>query len=963
MLALALGALAAAFTSPPLNVRAPAARRAPATTIVTAAVESPVQAIFEQVRGGSVLSGEAKSLLKGAEQCVGRVNALEADMEALSDAGLRDLAKTLGDELSALDPSREASDAQVASAFALAREAAWRVLKLRAYDVQLLGGYVMSRGALAEMATGEGKTLAAVAPTLLGALRRRGALVVTANDYLARRDADGVGLVLRFLGLSVGLVESSMAVGGDDRRDAYASDVTYVSNAELGFDYLRDQLALEEAELVMPSRPGASAVEELFYWCLVDEADSILIDEARTPLIISETTAAPKAKYDVARDLADGVLQKGRHYDVDEKGMSVILTEAGYGECERTLGTSMFDPKDPWAPFVLGALRAKELLLRDRDYLVDGAGAVKLVDAFSGRVLEGRRYADGLQQSIEAKEGLVCSDQTRPTAQVTFQALFRTLSSRLAGMTGTALSDGKELGDVYKLTVVPIPTALPIARKDYDDAVYRTVDAKERAAAAEVVRAHKDGRPVLVGTTSVEQSDAFVERLLRDYGLAASKLSARPDAAARESAVVAQAGRLGAVTVATNMAGRGTDIKLGGSASDLAKLVAESRLLDEDYAALLEVGARDDSAIAVGADARAALEAAAAAAADAVGGAANLDRDAALQLLALAAEGRAIASKSPAVAALRKALAALEADLGAVLDAERADVVRAGGLYVVGTERHESVRIDNQLRGRSGRQGDAGASRFFVSVDDPMFKTFGGDQIAKLMETFRVGDDLPLEAKSVTENLGKIQAKVEAYNADLRVNVLKFDDVLDGQRRALYATRRRLLLDGADDAAANAREWAADALLAIARSVDRDAGADGDVDALLAARLDAFFGPGALRLDADALAVLGEGEATKVAALPAVAACVDGLLDAVAEKRPARPPTESFTKLALIRLDKLWADHLLNMNYLKESVQLRTLQQTDPFQEYQREGFELFTALQTKIKADTIYSLLQIAKE
>ncbi|KAH8084431.1 ATPase-coupled protein transmembrane transporter [Aureococcus anophagefferens] len=833
MLALALGALTAAFTSPPLNVRAPAARRAPATTIVTAAVESPVQAIFEQVRGGSVLSGEAKSLLKGAEQ-----------RSATS---------------SALDPSREASDAQVASAFALAREAAWRVLKLRAYDVQLLGGYVMSRGALAEMATGEGKTprRRADAP---GALRRRGALVVTANDYLARRDADGVGLVLRFLGLS------------------------------LGFDYLRDQLALEEAELVMPSRPGASAVEELFYWCLVDEADSILIDEARTPLIISETTAAPKAKYDVARDLADGVLQKGRHYDVDEKGMSVILTEAGYGECERTLGTSMFDPKDPWAPFVLGALRAKELLLRDRDYLVDGAGAVKLVDAFSGRVLEGRRYADGLQQSIEAKEGLVCSDQTRPTAQVTFQALFRTLSSRLAGMTGTALSDGKELGDVYKLTVVPIPTALPIARKDYDDAVYRTVDAKERAAAAEVVRAHKDGRPVLVGTTSVEQSDAFVERLLRDYGLAASKLSARPDAAARESAVIAQAGRLGAVTVATNMAGRGTDIKLGGSASDLAKLVAESRLLDEDYAALLE-------------------------------------------LLALAAEGRAIASKSPRSPA-PKALAARGGPRRA-LDAERAAVVRAGGLYVVGTERHESVRIDNQLRGRSGRQGDAGASRFFVSVDDPMFKTFGGDQIAKLMETFRVGDDLPLEAKSVTENLGKIQAK----------------------RRALRDAAAPAL-DGADDAAANAREWAADAPRH--REIRRPRRRRRRRRRTLAGAPRRFFGPGALRLDADALAALGEGEATKVAALPAVAACVDGLLDAVAEKRPARPPTESFTKLALIRLDKLWADHLLNMNYLQESVQLRTLQQTDPFQG--TSAGPAFSA-QTKIKADTIYSLLQIAKE
>ncbi|KAH8051069.1 ATPase-coupled protein transmembrane transporter [Aureococcus anophagefferens] len=420
--------------------------------------------------------------------------------------------------------------------------------------------------------------------------------------------------------------------------------------------------------------------------------------------------------------------------------MSVILTEAGYGECERTLGTSMFDPKDPWAPFVLGALRAKELLLRDRDYLV------------------------------------------------TFQALFRTLSSRLAGMTGTALSDGKELGDVYKLTVVPIPTALPIARKDYDDAVYRT-------------------------------------------------------------------------------------------------------------------------------------------------------------LLALAAEGRAIASKSPAVAALRKALAALEADLGAALDAERAAVVRAGGLYVVGTERHESVRIDNQLRGRSGRQGDAGASRFFVSVDDPMFKTFGGDQIAKLMETFRVGDDLPLEAKSVTENLGKIQAKVEAYNADLRVNVLKFDDVLDGQRRALYATRRRLLLDGADDAAANAREWAADAL---SPSRNPSTATPAPTAASRASRR-ASTPSGPARSASTPTPSRPSARARRrrsprcPPSRPASAAprCRRG--------EAASAPTESFTKLALIRLDKLWADHLLNMNYA-ESVQLRTLQQTDPFQGTSAGGLRA----QTKIKADTI---------
>ena len=502
-----VSALVTTRVSVPSRVGAGRAAAASVRMMAVDAPAKPASPIFEQIRGGTQMSGEAKDLLKRGEACVARVNGLEGDMEALGDKGLRELAATLRAELSALGDDEEPSEATVASVFALAREAAWRVLRLRAYDVQILGGYVMSTGALAEMATGEGKTLAAIAPTLLGALRGRGALVVTANDYLARRDADGVGLVLRFLGLSVGLVESTMAVGGDDRREAYASDVTYVSNAELGFDYLRDQLALEKGELVLPARPGGSAVEDLFYWCLVDEADSILIDEARTPLIISETTQAPKAKYDVARDLAD-LLGSGVHYDVDVKGMSVILTEAGYGECERVLGQSMFDPKDPWAPFVLGALRAKELLAKDRDYLVDGNGDVKLVDAFSGRVLEGRRYADGLQQSIEAKEGLACSDQTRPTAQVTFQSLFRTIAGRLAGMTGTAASDGKELEDVYGLVVVPIPTALPIARKDYDDAVYRTVDAKERAAAAEVVRAHKEGRPVLVGTTSVDASDA-----------------------------------------------------------------------------------------------------------------------------------------------------------------------------------------------------------------------------------------------------------------------------------------------------------------------------------------------------------------------------------------------------------------------------------------------------------------------
>mmetsp|Transcript_5597 Transcript_5597/g.16480 ORF Transcript_5597/g.16480 Transcript_5597/m.16480 type:complete len:950 (+) Transcript_5597:78-2927(+) len=941
-----LAASVAAFRAPISVRRSPFARPA-----VKEATRPEI--LFEQQKGGASVTPEAKDLIARGRTHLAKVSALEAGLEALDDDSLKAEAAALKAELSQLDAAAEPSEEAAARTFALAREAAWRVLKLRAYDVQVLGGYAMATGNLAEMATGEGKTLAAIAPTLLGALRGKGALVVTANDYLARRDADSVGLVLRYLGLTVGLVESTLEPASEDRREAYSRDVTYVSNAELGFDYLRDQLALGEDELVLPRRPVP------FYWCLVDEADSILIDEARTPLIISETTAAPQGKYGVAKDLAEGLLVEGVHYDVDLKGRAVQLTEQGYAEAQAAVGKSLFDAKDPWAPFVLSALRAKELLQRDRDYLVTDDGEVKLVDAFSGRVLEGRRYADGLQQAVEAKEGLTCSDQTRPTAVVTFQALFRTIATRLAGMTGTASTDGKELKDVYGLEVVPIPTALPVARKDYDDAVYGTVDAKERAAAAEVARQHKEGRPILIGTTGVDASDAFVARLKRDYGIEAEALSARPDAAAREAAVVAQAGRVGAVTVATNMAGRGTDIKLGGSAADLARLCVEDALLrggafDEQ---LLTVAARRDDENPLGFS-PATLElfkAAAAAAKDLLG---EVDRDGAADVVALAAEG---ASRNPVVVATRAAVDAARADLEAPLREERARVEALGGLYVLGTERHESSRIDNQLRGRAGRQGDPGASRFFVSVRDPMFVNFGGDNIAKLMSTLRVGDDLPVEAKAVTDALTKIQAKVEGFNAEQRTNVLKFDDVSDGQRRALYGTRRRLLLADAAAQTETLAEWTADAALAVAKSAARDGQGEDDARRLLEERLGQFFGA-ALVLDDEAREALGSGDVAALANGKAVRSCVKNLLEAVAVTRPARPATESFGKLALLRLDALWAEHLLNMNYLKENVQLRSIGQTDPFQEFQREGFELFTSLQTKIKADSVYSMLQAAK-
>merc|ERR1719514_2919 len=839
--------------------RGPVIRRRPLVAPRQAA------AIFEQKKGGAALSPEAKAILKQGEAHLKRVNDLEATYDGKSDADLRQEATALREALQQLEKDEDAPADVQARAFALAREAAWRVLQLRAYDVQILGGHAMSTGALAEMATGEGKTLAAVAPTLLGALRGKGALVVTANDYLARRDADSVGLVFRFLGLSVGLVEATMAPASEDRREAYACDVTYVSNAEIGFDYLRDQLALDETDLVLPRRSGE--IEDLFWWCLVDEADSILIDEARTPLIISETTEAPAAKYEVARDLAEGVLSEGTHYDVDRKGRAVTLNENGYAEAEGALGRPLFDAKDPWAPFLLSALRAKELLEKDRDYLIDEAQQVKLVDAFSGRVLEGRRYADGLQQAVEAKERLPCSNQTRPSAQVTFQSLFRTVPTRLAGMTGTAASDAKELNDVYSLVVVPIPTALPVARKDYDDAVYQTIDAKNRAAAAEVARQHKEGRPVLVGTTSVEASDAFVERLRSTYGLDCEVLSARPDVAKREGAVVAQAGRLGAVTVATNMAGRGTDIKLGGSASDVARLYVEERLRGGDGEDLLKVRGREESLLEISSATHDLVDKARSAAVELLED--DLDEGVA-DLVALAADGRAV-SKAPAVLAARKAVDAVAADVGEVLKEEKRAVEALGGLYVVGTERHESVRVDDQLRGRSGRQGDAGASRFFVSAKDPMFVNFGGERIADLMKTFRVGDDLPVEAKTVTDALSNIQRKVEDFNAEQRTNVLKFDDVQDGQRRALYATRRRLLLADEHDASQTFTRWVADSIIATARSVDRDVKSGDDPDAMLATRLGQFFGK-APALDAGARAALKNSDAATLAAAPAVAA-------------------------------------------------------------------------------------------
>lgn len=911
----------------------------PRQRVVARASSTPIFELSKsqkQVDGQRIVSAEGSALLKECQKSLSDISKLESELEAMSDVELRNALKD-----------------DMTTVFGVVREAAWRVLQMRPYDVQMLGGLVMARGGLAEMATGEGKTLAAVAPVVYHALKKKGSLVVTTNDYLARRDADSVGQIARFLGLSVGLVESSLSPA--ERRDAYACDITYVSNSELGFDYLRDNLAFSSEEVVL---------REQFGFALIDEADSILIDDAKTPLVVSEQVVAPTEKYAIAKELVDGVLRETVHYDVDLKKSAVTLTEIGYKECLATLGvTDLADPQTPWAPYISNALRAKALLEKDRDYVIREGGEVAIVDAFSGRILEGRRWSDGLQQAVEAKENLPASNLTRPAATVTFQALFgggnrRRLCDVLSGMTGTASTDADEFESVYNLVVAPVPTALPVARKDYEDAVYATVEAKWRAAAAEVARAHKTGRPVLVGTSSIEDSEDFAKRLAENYGIFARTLNARPDAAKAEGAVVAGAGRLGAITVATNMAGRGTDIVLGGDAKFIVKSYLENKLAggDDDE---FDLPVDDEIKLELDEAAKEALELLLS-----DGDEKKLSSDEAAQVAAAAVES---SKGAAALSRLRSASRAARTSVAESLAEEREKVLELGGLYVIGTQRHESRRVDRQLRGRSGRQGDPGASRFFVSVEDDIFKRFGGDKIKSLMRTLRVGEDLPVEAKAVTEALARIQEQVEKYNGELRSTTLTFDEVLDVQRRQIYSWRSRILAKR--NVRAMCKAWTATTAASVVASVKRD---KGDAD-MLRARFGQIFVASSQAYLPDANLVdlikapdfLGGDDDDEEEEAVDQTLCLFGLdVDATCERiekiRSAGPATDAFAALAILQIDKLWADHLTNINDLKESIQFRAYAGTQPTDEFQQDAFVLYRKLRAKIKTDTTYSFFQL---
>ncbi|CAK0755431.1 Protein translocase subunit SA1, chloroplastic [Coccomyxa viridis] len=900
---------------------------------------------------------------------VDAINALEPSMQALSDEHLRGKTRELQQKIA----GGASLDNTLAEAFAVAREASRRVLGLRPFDVQLIGAMILHNGEIAEMRTGEGKTLVAVLPAYLNALSGRGVQVVTVNDYLARRDSEWVGQVHRFLGLRVGLVQQGL--DAEERKAAYQADITYVTNSELGFDYLRDNLAQRAEDLVLRD----------FNFCVIDEVDSILIDEARTPLIISGPAEKSSEKYRQAARLAEA-MERDLHYTVDEKQKSILITEEGYEAAEDVLQVpDLYDPREQWASYLINALKAKELQDKNVNYIVRGQEII-IVDEFTGRTMPGRRWGDGLHQAVEAKEGVEIQNETVTLASISYQNFFRSYP-KLAGMTGTAATEAAEFSNIYKLEVTEVPTNKPLSRTDNPDVVFRSEAGKWAAAVTEIKLYTKQGRPVLVGTTSVERSEALAA-MLQQEGIKYELLNAKPENVQREAEIVAQSGRRGSVTISTNMAGRGTDILLGGNPEYMAKLKLRERLMPEmvnqaefleghdssngsrpqvsgngkkgkggkgskagpplkTWAANPKLFPRD-----VSAEAQKLMEEAVSACRQAWGERCLSELDAE-DRLATACEKAP--TSDPATAALRAAFQRLEADFKAVTDQEKEEVVSLGGLHVVGTERHEARRIDNQLRGRSGRQGDPGSTRFFLSLEDNLFRVFGGDRIRNLMKVFQI-EDLPIESKMLTDALTEAQRKVEAYFFDIRKQLWEYDQVLNTQRDKVYLDRRRALasrdlspllveyaertVDDILEANVNPtlppKEWP---LQQLADKMKQYCYLLSDLEPELLAQ-EAKGDYEALR---DYLRERGvEAYWQKVEEVEAV------------EKGLA---TDAQRFFVLTQTDNMWKEHLQAMKFLQQAVGLRGYAQREPLSEYKLEGYGLFLEMMAKIRRNSIYNM------
>ena len=847
---------------------------------------------------GSYSEREIKRVRPVCEQ----VLALEEKYAPMSDTELRGQTQILKDRLQA----GETLDDILPDAYAVCREAGWRVLGMKHFPVQVIGGIILHQGRIAEMKTGEGKTLVATLPAYLNALTGKGVHVVTVNDYLAKRDSEWMGKIHRFLGLSVGLILHDMK--NDERRAAYACDITYGTNNELGFDYLRDNMVIYKEQKVQRGHNFA----------VVDEVDSILIDEARTPLIISGQGDKSTALYTTVDDFAKRlkfvkiteVDEKEEHddkygdadYIVDEKAKSATLTPKGVARAEKVFGIENLMDNSPDAITLLHhinqAIKAHGIMTRDVDYVVQD-DKVLIVDEFTGRIMYGRRYNEGLHQAIEAKEGVKVERESKTLASITFQNYFR-LYRKLSGMTGTALTEETEFSEIYKLDCVEIPTNKPCIRKDLPDRIYSTERGKYHAVIARILEAHEKGQPVLVGTISIDKSEMLSDALKR-RGIRHSVLNAKYHE--REAEIVAQAGKYGAVTIATNMAGRGTDILLGGNPEFLAK--SEMRRLGYDDELIEESTAYSDT-----------------------------DDEAIIEARARFAELRDKYKK--------------ETD-------EEGDKVReAGGLVIVGTERHESRRIDNQLRGRSGRQGDPGESQFFLSLEDDLMRIFGGDRLQTMMTTLKIDEDTPIESGMVSRSIESAQAKVEGRNFSIRKNVLRFDDVLNRQREVIY-TERDKVLDG-ENMRDNILKMIDDSITAnVELYLSAEEKDNWNFDALRAMYLNIITTPDDFHYTLQELDTLEKQD------------ILDELIrraHELYEKREAEFGEEiarELDRVVMLRVvDTLWMDHIDAMEELKKGIGLRSYGQVDPAVAFTKEGFDMFDAMIAQIKEDTAIQILTV---
>ncbi len=919
--------------------------------------------------------------LKRYQPLVEEINLLEEEVSKLTDQGLRDETNKLKQIISAEKDvviEKDLLNESLPKAFSIVREASKRVLGMRHFDVQLIGGMVLHEGQIAEMKTGEGKTLVATLPCYLNALSGKGVHVVTVNDYLARRDAEWMGQVHKFLGLSVGLIQQDMSPS--ERKKNYACDITYATNSELGFDYLRDNMATSIEEVVQRN----------FNYCVIDEVDSILIDEARTPLIISGQIERPQEKYQKAAELSltlerakemskDGIDPEG-DYEVDEKQRSCILTDQGFAKCEEYLKVNdLYDPQNPWAHFVTNGLKAKELFVKDVNYIIRNGEAV-IVDEFTGRVMPGRRWSDGQHQAIEAKEGLKIQPETQTLASITYQNFFL-LYPGLAGMTGTAKTEEVEFEKTYKLQATVVPTNKIRKRKDWPDQVFKTEAGKWKAVANETAQIHKEGRPVLVGTTSVEKSE-LLSSLLSEQQIPHNLLNAKPENVEREAEIVAQAGRSGAVTIATNMAGRGTDIILGGNSDYMARLKLKETLMpllvkpDNEHKPPIPQQRNSKSG---GGFSKIKTDSKNLYSIENSGIKSlfpcNLDEQTESELIDLSKKlvdvwgERNIsviqledliataAEKAPtddvSIQSLRKSLASVKQEYEQVLIKEEENVRLAGGLHVIGTERHESRRVDNQLRGRSGRQGDLGSTRFFLSLEDNLLRIFGGERVANLMNAFRVDEDMPIESGMLTRSLEGAQKKVETYYYDIRKQVFEYDEVMNNQRKAVYTERLRVLR-GVD----LKRQVIGYGEITMEEIVEAYVNPDlppeeWDLDQLISKVKEFIY----LLADLKTEDIFSLTVTELKNYLQEQLRNAYDLKESQIEKYKPGLMRDAERFFILQQIDNLWREHLQAMDSLRESVGLRGYGQKDPLIEYKNEGYDMFLEMMTNMRRNVIYSM------